>query len=933
MAESHLDPSTPPSSSSDGKRLDSWKEIAAYLHRDVTTVRRWEKREGLPVHRHRHGALGSVYAFTKEIDGWRSGREHRTDHLPEPPPRSGVRPSLVGRDKELDQLHEHLGRALLATRQTVFITGELGIGKTALTQTFLDQVKADVWAAEGQCVQQYGKGEPYLPIVEALDRIIRDARSRDAIAVVEKHAPSWLDQLSLRSQPWHRPHRDGRDEPSAGQMAGELTAAIEALAAVKPLVLLLEDLHWSDQATVEFIARLARRPEPARLLVIGTYRPAELFEFESPLLRVGRELRVHFQANEIELPFLTQEAVGELIARGRTWNDLRGTAASLRRWSGNPLFLIHFLEHLERAGHIIERDGRWSLDLNQQARMIPIGLRMLIEEQVDRLEPEHRRLLEIASVVGETFPAALVAHTGQQDVTLVERSLEDLCKRSPLVTHREVARVPDGTASATYAFVHEFYQQVVYERLPLATLTEMHQRIGRQLEVVYGAHSTEISSELAMHFDRGKDFSRAVTQYCVAADNALARHADLEAQIALSKASELLVQLPSGEDRDQMERQLRIQLGAALGRLGQNSRWMNTDVDHDIVRGEVRDPDLVDAMIRLSRFHAVSGDLVAAKEIGDRAVATGRHRGRIPFEATAQQAYVRLLTGEFTQSRSLVLQALAAADHDGVGESNAERTRCSIVLAWATWYLGHYDDLRSILDRTLLSAEATRRHAVTPSLAPLLEWLGKTDKSVALSRLPNDISISRRSSLLNAPWPPEAVYGWLLVRHNRIGQGVRILRENAHKFRTMAMYSWLPYTLVWLAEGLQINTQFEEALAAAEEGLALVRRTGARWCDAELFRIRGEALMARTSTPATAPPSKGCDAAEASFWASITVARQQDARTLELRSTLSLCRLLREAGRQAEAIRALAPVCELFGKAEGTPDLSDAKKFLNHVSA
>ena len=91
--------------------------------------------------------------------------------------------------------------------------------------------------------------------------------------------------------------------------------------------------------------------------------------------------------------------------------------------------------------------------------------------------------------------------------------------------------------------------------------------------------------------------------------------------------------------------------------------------------------------------------------------------------------------------------------------------------------------------------------------------------------------------------------------------------------------------------------------------------------------------MARASTPATAPPSKGCDAAEASFWASITVARQQDARTLELRSTLSLCRLLREAGRQAEAIRALAPVCELFGKAEGTPDLSDAKKFLNHVTA
>src|SRR5262249_19245542 len=157
---------------------------------------------------------------------------------------------------------------------------------------------------------------------------------------------------------------------------------------------------------------------------------------------------------------------------------------------------------------------------------------------------------------------------------------------------------------------------------------------------------------------------------------ALARNADREAQIALSKASELVVQLPPGEDRDQMELHLRVQLGAALSRLAPNSRWMSKDV-----RGDVRDPDLVDAMIRLSGFHAVSGDLVAAKEIGDRAAAIGHFRGRAPFEALAQQAYVRLLAGEFADSRSLVLKALTVANHDRVSESNRERTRCSIMLA------------------------------------------------------------------------------------------------------------------------------------------------------------------------------------------------------------------------------------------------------------
>jgi hypothetical protein len=148
----------------------------------------------------------------------------------------------------------------------------------------------------------------------------------------------------------------------------------------------------------------------------------------------------------------------------------------------------------------------------------------------------------------------------------------------------------------------------------------------------------------------------------------------------------------------------------------------------------------------------------------------------------------------------------------------------------------------------------------------------------------------------------------------------------------MMMHAWLPYTLVWLAEGLQMGAHIEEALAAAEEGLTVVRQTGARWCDAELFRVRGEALIARTLT-SSPRPNRDCNAAEASFWAAITVARQQDARTLELRSTLSLCRLLGQAGRQEEAIRALGPVYELFGNVEDTPDLADARKFLSQGTA
>jgi predicted ATPase len=144
----------------------------------------------------------------------------------------------------------------------------------------------------------------------------------------------------------------------------------------------------------------------------------------------------------------------------------------------------------------------------------------------------------------------------------------------------------------------------------------------------------------------------------------------------------------------------------------------------------------------------------------------------------------------------------------------------------------------------------------------------------------------------------------------------------------MAMQSWLPYTLVWLAEGLLMTGDIEQALAAADEGLNVVRRTGARCWDTELYRVRGEAMIAR-KPPTDAPLNRNRDAAEASFWAGITVARQQDARTLELRTTLSLSRLLREAGRPEEAIRALVPVCEQFPSTDETPDLDEARRWIS----
>jgi len=176
-----------------GRRLDSWKEVAAYLNRDVRTVQRWERFEGLPVHRHHHSENSSVYAFCAEIDGWR--RDRSDAHRGKGAAPAGARLPIIGREVEVARLGAHLDRAKAGARQMVFVSGELGIGKTALVRTFVEELGAPCWVAEGQCIEQYGRTEPYLPVLDALVRLTIGPEGRRAGAILRKAAPSWNDLL------------------------------------------------------------------------------------------------------------------------------------------------------------------------------------------------------------------------------------------------------------------------------------------------------------------------------------------------------------------------------------------------------------------------------------------------------------------------------------------------------------------------------------------------------------------------------------------------------------------------------------------------------------------------------------------------------------------------------------------------------------------
>src|SRR5439155_14250614 len=254
-------------------------------------------------------------------------------------------PTIMGREAELGQLHRWLEKALAGERQLVFVTGEPGIGKTTLVDAFLESLAArgqpesgvwspesgvgagdsalrdsglrdslreadprrqtldaSLWIGRGQSIQHYGAGEAYLPVLEALGRLCRGPEGKRLVELLNQHAPSWLVQMPALLSP---AELETLQRKVAGatheRMLREMAEAVEALTAERPLVLWLEDLHWSDYSTLDWLSYLARRREPARLLVIGTYRPVEAIVREHPLRAIKQELQVHGHCQELPL--------------------------------------------------------------------------------------------------------------------------------------------------------------------------------------------------------------------------------------------------------------------------------------------------------------------------------------------------------------------------------------------------------------------------------------------------------------------------------------------------------------------------------------------------------------------------------------------------------------------------------------------------------
>ena len=860
---------------------------------------------------------------------------------------TGVRP-LLERDADLERLHAALERVHGAERQTVFVTGERGIGKTSLVERFLTgcQAESDVWVAKGECFEPYGAGEPYLPMLTALERLGR-ARGGDAfLERLRRIGPTWLAQMPSLTEPAEQEALARRLSGATMQrMLRELASLLEALGAERTVVIWLEDLQWADESTLQALAFLARRTDPARVLLLGTYRPMELLAPGHPLARVKHELEIHRRCAEIALRPLTSTAVSDYLAIRFPGAPVAGPLVThVSRWSGgNPLFMLTLVDDFAGRELIVRRDGRWDLNDNSAERPpdVPDTLRELIEQQARRLDPEDQQLLEVAAVAGSEFSIATLSAVLGAELSTVEGRAARLARNGQFLKRRGEVEWPDGTTAPRYGFVHALHQEVLYDAVSQARCRKLHARIARRLERAFGRRAPEIAAELAVHCERARDARRALRYRRLAGENALGRAAHAEAIAHLSRALEALTRLPARRERTRLEVGLYLSLGPAWI---VDKGYAAPEVEHAYTRALALcrrlgpGPQAGRALMGLWNVRLVRAELHAARALATEVLARARAAGerRLLMSAHAEVGETLFHLGQLRAGRRHLDQALRYQPRASVPSRQAPRVVS--YASWALWMAGFPDQARALSRQAVTQARALgypHSRAFALGFAGLLHaFYAELQEVAELAEEAFSVCCEHEIPY----WLSWAglLRGWVLARRGRAGEGVATVREALDAHRKAGAIVGLPHFLTVLA-GLQADAgEVEDGLRVIDEALDLTHRTDNRYFEPELWRQRGDLLLRLEAGPPAAfgrPQRNAPDSPEGCFRMALDTARRQGAKAFELRAATRLSRLWCECGDIGPARRLLAPLCAWFTEGADTGDLAMARQTLATLAA
>jgi TOMM system kinase/cyclase fusion protein len=854
-----------------------------------------------------------------------SGAQHRFEVAR----RRGLTP-FVGRETEVAVLGERWQQAREGMGQVVVISGEAGIGKSRLVQSLYERVAHESHVRlECRC-SPYHQHSAFYPIVDLLERTVGFERGDTATTKLSK--------LEVMLAPLHLPVEAPvpllaallsiplGDAYAALSLTSQqqrqhtlttLLALVTAWAEPQPVLLVVEDLHWVDPSTREFLDLLIDQVPTLPLCVVLTCRPT----FQPPW-----GLRTHL--TPLQLNRLSRPQVEAMIARVTSGKSLPPDVVHhiVTRTDGVPLFVEELTRAVLESGVLRQTEGHYELSAPLPGLAIPTTLHDSLMARLDRLGTA-KGMAQWGATLGRQFSYALLQAISQRDEEALQRELK-------LLVDAELLYQRGVPPHATYLFKHALIQEAAYASLLRSTRQYYHQRIAQVLTSQFPDTVATQPELAAYHYTEAGLHEEAIAYWQQAGRIAQERSADEEAIAHLSKGLQGLMTLPETRERDQQELTLCLHLGRSLTA---TKGWAAPETESAYVRAEelcqqMGDTSrLVSVLWGLSHMYIVRADLTKSREVAARFLLLANQRPDAILLMAAHWLTGQNLVhvGEHVTGLQHLEQAHARYDprqHPthvtlfGVDVGVFTLSYMSHVL----WDLG-YPEQAVQRSREALTLAQEMHHpfsiALAHAYAAMLHQF-RQEPHAANEHAEMALTLCTEYGFAYYLAWAMIMQGWVLAKQGQ-QEGIAQMHQGLTTLQATGGGLRLPYYLTLLAEAYGHREEAEKGLSLLAEAFAGMQKTEEHRWEAELHWLKGDLLLAHS----TADPTP----AEACLHQALEVARRQHAKSLELRAATSLARLWQSQGKGKEASDLLAPIYHWFTEGFDTADLQDAKILLTEL--
>ena len=861
------------------------------------------------------------------------------------------RGEVVGREIEKAALREEFAAAAGGRASMVCVSGEPGIGKTTLVEDFLSELarSSSHLVARGRCSERLAGAEAFLPILDALEDLLRDDPGDAIRKSLETNAPSWQKQIA----PFDTGPGGAGVPASQERLKRELVAFLSDIAEEKPLVLFIEDIHWADASTVDLLAYVLTRLGASRFFTIITFRPSELQLAQHPFLTLKLDLQTRGTARELPLAFLTENEVRALLALKFPGSAFPPEVARLiySRTEGNPLFVSDIAEYLRVKEVIRESNGTWVLSgtLPDLERDLPESMRSMVQRKVGQLSESDSQLLVAASVQGHDFDSAVVAAATGRDPADVEERLVDLERVYTFVFRRDEHEFADGTLTTRYRFVHVLYQNVLYSSLSVSRRVQLSKAVGETMLKFQKGVPGPFAAELGFLFESARDPDRASQFFAAAARNAAKVFANEEAAVLARRGLSQLAKVEESPERQTRELSLQSVLGTSLA---STQGYAAPDVLVAMARARVlaeelgQQPQLAPVIWGLFAYYLVSGDMPEARTMADHFL-----RAAESVNDPLMLVGAHCATGMSMMYTGNVLAARTHCEHAAALYSREMRPAYHAMyrmdpgvfvhseLARTLWVMGYPDSALGARDAALqlgMESPDPRSKALSHVFASILHQL-RREVELTLEHSTRAIEICDENGIAQERVWAMAIHGWALAHTGNMDEGIREIEASIAIQRSRHAELNLTYALRQLAEVLNLKGAYVDARESAREGLKISERHGEVASKVELYRLMGESARALAKSgeveQASQMRSDSTLSPEACFRAAVELARKQSAKSFELRSSIPLAREMVARGMDREGYELLRKIRAEFREGSATKDLQEADEFLSSASA